>query len=160
MYGPRAGRINISPQRVPFDLALRAFFPKNKAMSRLSESKGRKLKTSNRRQQNNCIQKCASFHEPYDPVWSYQPRQRNSTHAPLPGKSRAHLEKHICWEEPLGKMAVQPAVTHGFSACQRDREQPGGKERCAESRATPAASGGEQEDLDSAMAGLCWCYHC
>lgn len=50
------------------------------------------------------------------------------TCTPLQGKSRAHLEKHICWEEPLGKMAVWPAVTCSFAACQRDREeQPRGK---------------------------------
>lgn len=45
--------------------------------------------------------------------------------------------------------------------CVAREGQPGGKEGCAESRAVPAASGREQEDLGSPTAGLrchnrCW----
>lgn len=59
-----------------FDLALKdRLLPKNKAMSQLSESNGGKLKTSNCRKQNNCIEKCAGFHKPCNPVRSHQPQQ-------------------------------------------------------------------------------------
>lgn len=71
--------MNVSPQQVPFDLTLRGFFPKNKVMSQLGELKGGKLKMSNDRQQNNYIQKYANFHEPGNPIQSYQPQHRNGT---------------------------------------------------------------------------------
>lgn len=137
-------------------------------MSRLSESKGGKLKMSNHRQQNNCIQKCPSIHEPCDPVQSYQPQQRNGTCTPLRGKGSAHLEKHICWGGPLGKMAVWPEKDNQGERRDVQRAEPflppreGSRRTSAHPRrvcaATTAAggrqrsAGGDQPQLDRRRA--------
>lgn len=95
--------MNFSPQQVHFDVVLKErLLPKGDITARWIKSG--KLKMSNHRQQNNCIQKCANLLELCNPVRSYQPGQRNGTCTPLQG---AQLEKHLL-RRTFGKVAVWP----------------------------------------------------